>query len=71
MFDVAPQLESAIDTAQIHLANAAETAARAGTNLGGATSDLIMAQFAERAIFSEALLSAMHARFAEIKSVTK
>ncbi|MEO6913646.1 MAG: hypothetical protein ABI182_06460 [Candidatus Baltobacteraceae bacterium] len=71
MFDVAPQLQTALDSAQARLGDAAGAAARAQTNLGAATTDLTMAQFAQRAIFTEALLSAMHARFAELKTVSK
>lgn len=69
--DVAPQLQSALGEARARLNSAAWAAARAQTALGGPVSDRAMATLAQSAIFSEALLAAMHARLAELKSVTK
>jgi hypothetical protein len=69
--DVAPQLRSALSEARSRLNAAASIAARAQTGLGGPVSDRAMATLAQSAIFSEAVLSAMHARLQEIKSVTK
>ena len=45
--------------------------ARANAGVGGRSADAAMAQTAQAAIFDEALLSAVHARLAEIKAVTK
>ncbi|MDP9016864.1 MAG: hypothetical protein M3N19_00900 [Candidatus Eremiobacteraeota bacterium] len=69
--DVAPQLQSALSNARSQLAWTASQTARAQTSLGGHTQDAAMASLAQTAIFSEALLSALHARLQEIKSVTK
>lgn len=69
--DVAPQLQYALSEARSRLAGAAAQASRAQTSLGTPVSDRAMAALAESAIFSEALLSAMHARLAELKAVTK
>ncbi|MDQ6931053.1 MAG: hypothetical protein M3126_10360 [Candidatus Eremiobacteraeota bacterium] len=69
--DVAPQLQSALSDARSSLAQNSARAALAQTNLGAPATDATMAGLAQAAIFSEALLSAMHARLAEIKAVTK
>lgn len=69
--DIAPQLQSALQDERGRLSVAASAAARAQTGLGGPPSDTKMASLAQSAIFSEALLSAMHARLEELKSVTK
>jgi len=69
--DVAPQLQAALAQSRGSLARDAALAARAQTSLGGPASDATMASLAQSAIFSEALMSAMHARLQEIKSVTK
>lgn len=71
MFDLAPKLAAALQTANRNLGNDAIEAARAQTNLGSRSSDRTMASLARAAIFSEALLSAIHARLQELKSVTK
>lgn len=71
MFDLAPQLASALQAANEQLGTSASKTARAETNLGERTSDRTMASLAQAAIFSEALLSAIRARLQEIKSVTK
>lgn len=52
------------------LAAAASATASTQTPYGSSRSDAAMAGVAQRAIFQEALLSAAHARLAEIKSVT-
>ena len=69
--DVAPQLESALTQARASLAAGASRTARAQTRVGGPINDATMASLAQSAIFSEALMAAMHSRLEEIKSVTK
>ena len=69
--DIAPQLQTALDRSRADLASEAGRAARAQTSLGTRATDATMAALAQAAIFSEALLSAIHARMEEIKSVTK
>ena len=69
--DVAPQLQSALLETRARLAQAAAGTARAQTTLGAPPDGATMASLAQGAIFTEALLSAMHARLEEIKSVTK
>jgi riboflavin biosynthesis pyrimidine reductase len=70
MFDVAASLNGALGAAREGLAQAASQTARAQTQFGGSRTDAAMAGVAQKAIFTEALLSAVHARLAEIKSVT-
>jgi hypothetical protein len=72
MFDVGESLEKALAGARERLRDAAESVARA--NAGdetGRSADAAMAQTAQAAIFTEVLLAAQRARFAEIKAVTK
>jgi hypothetical protein len=69
--DIAPQLQSSLAQTRSRLAGDAALAARAQTSLGTPASDVTMAALAESAIFSEALMAAMHARLEEIKAVTK
>jgi hypothetical protein len=69
MFDVAATLMSALAHSRDTLANAASSTAQAQTPYGPSRTDSAMASVAEKAVFQEALLNAMHARFAEIKSV--
>ncbi len=71
MFDIASSLMRALGGARESLRDAASATARAQTSLGTTQSDGAMSQIAERAIFSEALLAAMHARLEEIKTATK
>lgn len=71
MFDIAPQLQAALSQSQWQIAGSAGQTARSQTNLGKPNSELTMAGFASQALFTEALLSALHARLAEIKAVTK
>ena len=70
MFDVAATLSDALFSARSRLRGSADATARSGTAYGGTRVDAAMAGVAEQAIFSEALMSALHARLAEIKSVT-
>jgi len=72
MFDVGDSLRGALDGARTRLndAQAAVARANAGENSGRAA-DAAMAQTAQAAIFSEALLNAERARLAEIKAVTR
>jgi hypothetical protein len=70
MFDVAAPLMNALANSRDALGDAASATARAQTPYGAVRTDAAMAGAAEKAIFQEALLNAMHARLAEIKSVT-
>ena len=70
MFDVAAPLMTALQQARTDLSLAASQVARSQTPYGSARTDSTMAALARHAIFSQALLSAMHARLAELKSVT-
>jgi len=72
MFDVGDTLRDGLDEARSKLRDAQRALAR--VNSGGATgrtADAAMAQTAQAALFTEALLSAEHARLAEIKTVVK
>lgn len=72
MFDVGDSLRSALQTAHARLGDAQAAVARANAGAdAGRAADAAMAQTAQAAIFSEALLSAQRARFEEIKGVTK
>lgn len=62
---------SALAGAKAKLAGEASQTSRAQTPLGDARTDSAMAGVAEQAIFTEALLSATHARLAEIKGVAR
>lgn len=66
MFDVADSLAGPLAAAQERLSAAASATARSQT-----ANNSRMAQVAQQAIFSEVLMNAMHARLAELKSVTK
>jgi len=70
MFDVAAPLMQALSRARNDLDGAASNVARTQTQLGSPRSDRVLAAAAERAVFAEALLNAVHARLSEIKSVT-
>jgi hypothetical protein len=70
MFDIAASLRPALSEAQRQLGEASAAVARANAGGAGAT-DRAMAQTAQAALFQQALLSAMHARIAEVKAVTK
>lgn len=56
--------------AQSGLSAGATATSRAQTSLGGSRVDAAMAGAAQQAIFTEALLNAIHSRLAEIKGVT-
>ncbi|HET9096147.1 MAG TPA: hypothetical protein VFN37_14810 [Candidatus Baltobacteraceae bacterium] len=70
MFDVAGSLMNALSRSRERLGEAAAATSRAQTPYGPARTDAGMAGVAEKAIFQEALMNAMHSRLAEIKSVT-
>jgi hypothetical protein len=70
LFDVGDSLQAGLRSAQTQLAKAADAVARANAGQPGAT-DAAMAQTAQATLFDEALLSAVRARLAEIKAVTK
>ena len=69
--EIAPQLQSALEATRASLAGDASRAARAETSAGSPANDATMASLAQSAIFSEALMAAMHSRLEEIKAVTK
>jgi hypothetical protein len=71
MFDVGLSLRDAFLSAHARLRDAQASLARANAGGLGRASDGAMAQTAQAAIFTEALLAAVRARFEEIKSVTK
>jgi hypothetical protein len=72
MFDVGESLRDAFGDARLRLARAQHAVASANSGeANGRSADAAMAQTAGAAIFSEALLAAERARFAEIKAVTK
>jgi hypothetical protein len=72
MFDAGDSLRDALDGARDRLRDAQAAVARANAGeRSGRAADAAMAQTAQAAIFSEALLNAEHARLAEIKAVTK
>jgi len=70
MFDVAGSLMTALDRSGTDLSGAAAAVSRAQTQLGASRSDRVLAAAAGHAVFTEVLLNALHARLAEIKSVT-
>jgi hypothetical protein len=72
MFDVGESLRDALAGARGRLSTAQAAVARANAGReAGRGADAAMAETAQAAIFSEALLSAERARFEEIKAVTK
>lgn len=72
MFDVGLSLRDAFTTARGQMQDAQADIARANAGSGlGRSADLAMARTARTAIFTEALLAAVRARFEAIKSVTK
>lgn len=72
MFDVGDSLRNAFDEAGARLRDAqrAVAVANAGGN-AARSADAAMAQTAQAAIFTEALLGTERARLEEIKAVTK
>jgi hypothetical protein len=72
MFDIGDTLREGLDEACRRMHEAQTNLARANAGeAAGRKADGAMAQTAEAAIFTEALLNAEHARFSEIKSVVK
>jgi hypothetical protein len=72
MYDVGDSLREAFVNARSRLRAAQDGVARANTGeVSGGRADAAMAATAQAAIFTEALLAAERARFAEIKSVAK
>jgi phage terminase Nu1 subunit (DNA packaging protein) len=72
MFDVGETLRDGLDEARSRLRDAQRTLARANSGVpAGRSVDGAMAETAQAALFTEALLSAEHARLAEIKAVVK
>ncbi len=69
MFDVADSLAPALRGAQQRLEDAASQTAHA--NATGTGTDAAMTATARAALFSEALLAALHARLAEVKAAAK
>jgi hypothetical protein len=72
MFDVGESLRSAFDRARDLLLNAQTAVVHANAGSGaGRAADAAMAQTAQAAIFTEALLRAERSRLEELKAVTK
>jgi len=72
MFDVGDSLQAALERGRAELRDAQSRVAAANAGgLAGRSTDAAMAQTARAAIFTEALLSAEHARLEEIKAVTR
>jgi hypothetical protein len=72
MFDVGDSLRDAVAAAHTMLRDAQAAVARANSGaMPGRSADAAMAQTAQAAIFTEALLGAARARFEEIKAVAK
>jgi len=72
MFDVGDTLREGLDEARSRLRDAQRALAQANSGVAtGRSADAAMAQTAQAALFTEALLSAEHARLAEIKAVVK
>ncbi|MDQ2864655.1 MAG: hypothetical protein M3R51_00355 [Candidatus Eremiobacteraeota bacterium] len=71
MFDVSDSLRCGLAAAQERLAQAQSSLADANTGPGGRSLDAAMSATARAAIFNEALLGAVHARLAELKTVSR
>jgi hypothetical protein len=72
MFDVGDSLREAMASAHSRLRDAQAAVARANSGAApGRSADAAMAETAQAAIFTEALLGAERARFEEIKAVAK
>jgi hypothetical protein len=71
MFEVADGLQAGIMRGEERLREAQNAVVQANAGITRRSTDAAMAQTAQSAIFSEALLGALHARLDEIKSVTK
>ena len=70
MFDVADSLRGALDRAAGEIQDAQRAVAGANARGGGFAASA-MANTAQAAIFTEALINAAHARFEELKAVAK
>ena len=72
MFDVGDSLREAVTAAHAQLRDSQAAVAQANSGAAsGRSADAAMAQTAQAAIFTEALLGAERARFEEIKAVAK
>ncbi len=71
MFDVAQSLRPGLADAQNRLAGAERAVARANAGDPGRNADAAMAATARAAIFTEAVMSAVHARLNELKAVAR
>ncbi|HZV76901.1 MAG TPA: hypothetical protein VFF63_03960 [Candidatus Babeliales bacterium] len=71
MFDVGDSLRDAFAAARSRLRAAQTTVVVANAGESGRSADAAMAQTAQAAIFTEALLAAERQRFEAIKAVTK
>ena len=71
MLTLAPILEAAALHSRDRSSAIARAAASAMAHPGGPGAERAMAAGAEQAMFSEALLAALKARFAELKAVAK
>jgi len=69
MFDVGNSLAPALRSAQRQLDTASEQTAHA--NASGRGAEAAMTATARAALFTEALLAALHARLAEVKAAAK
>ena len=65
------ELSGAALASRDRLSALAGSAATANARPGSPASQLAMASAAREAVFADALMSAMHARLEEVKSVTK
>jgi hypothetical protein len=70
MFDIGDTLLSGLTRARAGLTHDASATALAQTPYGEPRTDAAMAGVAENAVFTEALLNALHSRLAEIKTAT-
>jgi hypothetical protein len=71
MFDVGESLMTALQSGGARLGGAASATARSQTPYGSSRSDAFMAQSVREAIFTEALLNAVHSRLAELKVASR
>ena len=71
MVSLAPELERAALAAREHTLALARTAAGRGALSGAPGAERLLAAAAGSALFGEALLAALKARFAEFRLVTK
>jgi hypothetical protein len=71
MFDVGESLREAFESARDRLGEAQRSVALANSGQTDRSADAAMAQTAQAAIFTEALLAAERSRLEELKAVTK